>query len=349
MQRFLPVLKYTMECISSTTGSEIQVEPFIIDLTSPHSTAPSTPTPEIDRFDVWSDHASEQASDTTAPSSPSASLNLNIPARNALHATEDEYLLVFFSSSPTCSRPSLFEVLVRDDSIAARAALLYYLPLSPVVQRDISTLVPLLLHDTEIMTSLATNIAYYHAHSFISPAELENLLTHMLLCSDPKPQKNTTKDDKIHQLYHFTKRQIEQYRAIVVPQAQSRAEQNHEKNLLKNATRWEKTSRRKRRVTREALPNKWHARIDVPLPYGCATQADVFVDVNEMYTLVGPPCVDWAQARVSTYCSMGLGRFTPRVVLPAEGVEERPMKTEMVALICEGDGFSQTRASFDIL
>lgn len=311
-----------MKGISSTSGLEIQIEPFIIDLTSPCSTAPTTPGSTIDECDVWADDSSGQVVNTKTPSSSSSSTELREFDIDLEADSENENVLASLFL-PSYHGLSLFETLIQDSSPAARAAILYYLPLTPVVPRDISDLVPSLLHDADIMASLATNIAYYHTMSFTSEDELETLLMQILLCGDVERKTNQTLDDEITQLYHFTKQQITQHLNTTAANLQRSASVKHEQMLRKIVLQWEKKWRRRRRIARNTLPPEWHAETQAPLPYGCKTNADVFLDVNEMYTLAEPPSADWAQSRTSTYFSMGLVSFAPRVVLPDAAADAR--------------------------
>ncbi|KAJ4362701.1 hypothetical protein N0V95_001303 [Ascochyta clinopodiicola] len=301
-----------MKRLSVTTDLQLEIVPFIIDLGSPCSTAQSTPTSETDL--------------ATLPPSSHCPL-------------------------------TLFEILVSDllspePTPASRAAILYYLPRSPVVQRDISTFVPALLNDTDIMTTLATNIGYYHAHEFISDTELEYLLTRILVCGDEEGKVYQNLDSRVHQLYHFTKRQVEQYGNIVVPTRKLHEVKTHQRKLKKNTRHHEKNWRRKCEVARSTMPKEWHVPSDIPLPYGCSTYADVFTEVNEMFTLLGPSSLDRAQARSSSYPSFGLELRRPRVKVPDINTDQRAlMMTEamLAAPDYEDQGFSTTRALLESL
>lgn len=285
-----------MKSISSTTGLEVYVEPFITDLVSLCETASTGPISDFSQVEAWSEYA---------PCSE----------HDFFSATSGESLLDFLFS-PTYPSLTLFETLVRDESPASRAAILYYLPLSPVVRRDISALIPSLLGDPEIVVSLATNIGYYHAHNFISDGELEYLFMHILTCGDGPGKIYQNLDARLLHLYHLTKRQVDQYHDIVVPSQKLWEEGNHQRMLKKTKRNREKNWQRKRAAAHRTLSEDSHVQPGVPLPYGCSTNADVFTDVNEMYTLLDPPGLDWAQSRTSSYHSLGLGEQPPRVVLP---------------------------------
>ncbi|UPX17481.1 uncharacterized protein EKO05_0007832 [Ascochyta rabiei] len=143
----------------------------------------------------------------------------------------------------------------REPSPASRAAILHYFPRSPIV-RDISAIVPALLNDTEIVTTLAKNIGYYHAHDFTSDTELEYLLTQILFCDDEEGKVHQNLDNRVHQLYHFAKRQIEQYCNIVVPAHRSREVETHQRTLKKTVRHHKKNWRRKCAAARSILPEE---------------------------------------------------------------------------------------------
>ncbi|KAF9692951.1 hypothetical protein EKO04_009201 [Ascochyta lentis] len=358
-----------MKGTSLRTGLEIEIEPFILDLNSPCSTTPSSPTSETDESvpsKDFSSNVSDLASascltsdlgkcDLFSKTTTTSSISDSKSGESDLGYNTDSTDLPALHPLPTSPSLTLFETLAsdlrsREPSPASRAAILYYLPRSPVVQRDISALVPSLLDDTEIMSYLATNIGYYYAHNYISDTELEYLLAQILVCGDEQGRVYQNLDNRVLQLYHFTKRQIEQYRNMVIPVHKLREVENHQKMLRKNSRRHEKDWRRKRAAARCTLPEEWHARANIPLPYGCSTYADVFTDVNESYTLQGPPCVDWAQARPSSYQSLGLESRRPRVAVPDGNADKRvPGTTGLVAATCEAEEFSVTRVSFEAL
>ena len=197
-----------MKSISLTAGLEIEIEPFVIDVTSSFSTTPSIPVSDFSDPNIWSSSNSDTISDTAASSShPPISVAVCIDF-HFLSEIDGENLLDFLFS-PTVPTLSLFEALVRDSSAASRAAILYYLPLLPATQRDISALVPSLLDDPEIMASLATNIGYYHAHDFISDTELEYRLMQILTCGDAEGQVYQDLHDRRLHRYHLTQRQVE--------------------------------------------------------------------------------------------------------------------------------------------
>ena len=351
LQAFGHTLELTMKGISSTTGLEIDIEPFIIDLTSPCSTATSTLRSDINGSDTGFDFAAEGVSDTKATSGPPSSSVSECSEFDFLSDTDGESLLDFLFSL-TELYLSLFETLVRDPSPASRAAILYYLPRAPLVQHDITILVPSLIDDEEVMTSLATNIGYYHAHGFISDAELEHLLMQILVCNDVEGTVPYNSDDRTLDLYHSTQQQVERYRSTIIPQQKLEAQKIHQRMLKKHNHHRKKNWRRKHAAAQLMLPNESRTQPGVPLPYGCSTIADVFTDVNEMYTVLDMPSVDWARSRPSSHESIGLYMQQPRVNLPEKGVDERDLKASerIVTVSLHKDMlFSTTRASFESL
>lgn len=164
----------------------LETETFVIELDSPCSTTPPSSTKDDNEHHFWPDLVSGKTPDTTVSPDLPISPTTECSAFDFLSDTDDESLLdsIFSPIEPSLT---LFETLVQDPCPASRAAILYYLPLAPVVQRDISALVPSLLDDEEVMISLATNIAYYHAQDFISESELEYLLMKILVCRNREP------------------------------------------------------------------------------------------------------------------------------------------------------------------
>lgn len=116
----------------------------------------------------------------------------------------DVSLLDFiFSPIPIAPSPTLFKTLVRNPSPSARAAILYYLPFLPVVQRYIPALTPAVLDDEEIMISLATNMAYNHAQECIPEWELEHLLIEILSRRNRQGVHRSGMGIKVVQFDHF--------------------------------------------------------------------------------------------------------------------------------------------------
>lgn len=342
-----------MKGISLTTGLEIEIEPFIIDLDTPCSTAPSSPAVESDEPDRWFDSNSEKESEFTSSSSSSLCSVIERSKFDFLSGTDEESLLDFLLS-PKVVPLSLLETLVRDTSPACRAAILYYLPLSPITQGDISALIPSLLDDVEIMISLATNIGYYYACGFISETELEYLLVQILTCADSKGKVYQNLDGRVLDVYHLTQQQIENYRVMIIPYHKLKQEANHQKMLKKNVIARHKNWRRNRTAIRSKMPLKAFEEVDIPLPYGCTTLADKFTDVNEMYDPYAPPSVDWAETRPSPYNTFGMGchRDPVRVYLPGKDVDKREVKIGELfgeERASEGESYAETRASFESL
>lgn len=156
--------------VLSTTGLEIEIEPFILDLSSPCSTTPSTPTTDCSDPNNSTDIRSKTTSEA-----------------DLFNESNGENLLNFLFS-PTEPYLTLFETLAQDPSPAARAALIYYMSFAPLVQRDISALVPSLLHEEEVMNGIAINVGQFYTRGFVSVTEVEYLLMHISVCETPRAQ-----------------------------------------------------------------------------------------------------------------------------------------------------------------
>ena len=326
-----------MKTVLPGTPPELEIEPFIIDLSTPCSTPPSSPT--------YEEHKTELSLEP----------NSNSPSKRGTHdflsETDDTSVLDFlFSPQPTPSL-GLFETLLADSSPAARAAILYYLKLTPVVQHNITTLVPPLLHDEEVMVSLATNIAYFNAHGFIPEWELEYLLIQILVCPNPAGTNTSVLDPRIIYLYHLTHYLIDLYRNAIVPQKEL-AEQAKREHTLKHRN-LEHNKQRGLQAQRAALalPYEAHLKSGVPLPYGCYTAAQVFTEVNETYTCEAPPHRLWAQSREIFHIPTNRLR-TRRVDLPCKDAYKRvPLQSEPESMVFsqEDEMFSASRTGVEEL
>lgn len=87
----------------------------------------------------------------------------------------------------------------------------------------------------------------------------------------------------------------------------------------------EKTMKRQKGNARRSLRRDFFEDPGVPLPYGCSNLAEVFMDVNEMYTLSALPGVDWAQSRPSSHQSLGIELRRAMVRFPDNGVDKRAL------------------------
>lgn len=331
---------------------EEDVEPFIIDLSTPCSTAPSSP--------IYEEYGSESPldpksnphdllSETDATDLPDLLSSLITPSKREtpdfLLETDGTNLLDFLFSPPPTPSLGLYETLLADPSPAARAAVLFYLKLTPVVQHNITTLVPPLLHDYRVMVSLATNIAYFNARGFIPEWELEYLLMQILVCPNPAGTNTSVLDPRITCLYHMTLDQINLYRAALVPQQVLVKQAEHERMLMQYNEERGRQRRCKAERATLALPWESHVAAGVPLPYGCATSAQLFMDVNEMYTCEAPPHSDWAQVRPA-YNRHFRGRRNPPVKLPCKDADKLvPMDSEPKGMVTlqEDEMFSMSR------
>jgi hypothetical protein len=327
----------TMKAALPRMLQEEEIEPFIIDLSTPCSTPPSSPTFEEDEIEF------------------SLEPNSNSPSKRGTHdflsETDGTSVLDFLFSPPPTPSLGLFETLLADPSPAARAAILYYLPMIPVVQHQITTLVPPMLHDFEVMASLATNIAYFNAHGFIPEWELEYLLMQILVCPNPAGTNTSVLDPRIICLYHLTLDLIPFFRDVVVPK-QKLAEQTGRENMRKLwNVEHEMQRRRKAELAALALPYESHLDAGVPLPYGCSTMAQVFTEVNETYTHEAPPNLYWALSR-PTYHVHHRNRDTPVVRLPCRDTDKRvPLdsKPESMVFSQEDEMFSMSRVGVEEL
>jgi hypothetical protein len=310
---------------------EEEIEPFIIDLSTPCSTPPSSPTFEEDEVEF------------------SLEPNSNSPSKRGTHdflsETDGTSVLDFLFSPPPTPSLGLFETLLADPSPASRAAILYYLPMTPLVQHQITTLVPPMLHDFEVMAAVATNIAHFNAQGFIPKWELEYLLMQILTCPNPAGTNTSVQDPRIICLYHMTLDLIPFFRDIVVPQ-QELAEQFGRENRRKLMNvEHEQQRRRKAQLAALALPYECHLDAGVPLPYGCSTMADVFTEVNESYTHEAAPDLHWAVSR-RTFNVPHRTRDKPVVQLPCKDADKRvPLdsKPESMAFSQEDEMFSMSR------
>ncbi|KAF3034032.1 hypothetical protein E8E11_004216 [Didymella keratinophila] len=206
-----------MKGVSPTTDLEIDIESFKFDLDSPSSRPPPNPTKNnipcrhLSKPVIWKSPLATIS--PRSPSSPAAGGSVS----DFWSESHDVSLLDFiFSPIPIAPSPTLFETLVRDPGPSARAAILYYLPFLPVVQRDIPTLTPALLDDEEIMISLATNMAYNHAQECIPKWELEYLLMEISSCRNRQDVHRSGMEMKVVQFYHFAQWQIQRYRQSYV-------------------------------------------------------------------------------------------------------------------------------------
>lgn len=242
-----------MKGMSPATSLEIDIEPFIIELDSPCSTAPPSPTKDRNPSRYWPEPLHWK--------SPLAAIQLELPSPAANGSAPDfwpecndvELLDLLFS--PIEPSLTLFEILIRHPSPSARAAILYYLPFAPVVQRDIPALVPALLDDEEVMLSLATNIAYYYARDFIAEWELEYLLMEILSCRNREGVYGV--DMKVVQFYHLTLWQIQRYRQHYVPRSTQNEQARNQKQLRDNIKHRDKQWKRKRAGVRKSLDFDW--------------------------------------------------------------------------------------------
>ena len=326
-----------MKTVLPGTPPELEIEPFIIDLSTPWSTPPSSPTAE--------EYGTELSLEP----------NSNSPSKRGTHdflsETDDTSVLDFlFSPQPTPSL-GLFETLLADASPAARAAILYYLKLTPVVQHNITTLLSSLLHDEEVMVGLATNIAYFNAHGFIPEWELEYLLTQILVCPNPAGTNTSVLDPRIICLYHLTHDLINLYRDAIVPQHEL-AERDRLERIRKAAYLEHKKQRRLQgHRAALALPYEAHLNPGVPLPYGCFTTAQVFTEVNEMYTSEASPYRLWVQSRPIFYIITNRHRKR-RVRVPCKDADKRvPLQSEPESMVfSQEDGmFSMSRVGVEEL
>jgi hypothetical protein len=229
--------------------------------------------------------------------------------------------------------------------------MLYYLQLTPVVQHNITTLVPPLLHDSGVMASLASNIAYFNAHGFIPAWELEYLLMQILVCPNPAGTNTSVLDPRIICLYHLTLDLIDLYRDAIVPKQKlaERAGRKHMQKLYN--VEHEKQRRRKAELAALALPYESHLDPGVPLPYGCSTSAQVFTEVNETYTCEAPPDLYWALSR-PTFQVHHRNRDTPKIQLPCKDTDKRvPLDSEPESMVTlQEDGmFSMSRVDVEEL
>ena len=326
-----------MKTVLPGTPPELEIEPFIIDLSTHWSTPPSSPTDE--------EYGTELSLEP----------NSNSPSKRGTHdflsETDDTSVLDFlFSPQPTPSL-GLFETLLADASPAARAAILYYLNLTPVVQHNITTLVPSLLHDEGVMVSLATNIAYFNAHGFIPEWELEYLLIQILVCPNPAGTNTSVLDPRIIYLYHLTHDLINLYRNAIVPQQALAERAKRERTLKLSNLEHNKQRRQQAHRATLALPYEAHLNPGVPLPYGCFTSAQVFTEVNEMYTCEAPPCRLWAQSRPIFFIHTN-GRKKRYVDLPCKDADKRvPLQSEPESMVFsqEDEMFSASRTGVEEL
>ncbi|OSS51977.1 hypothetical protein B5807_03425 [Epicoccum nigrum] len=296
-----------MKAVLPKMPLEVEIEPFIIDLSTSYSTPSSSPTDE--------DHESESSLE---PESNSLSKH---GTRDLLLETDGTNLLNFLFSPPTPSL-GLFETLLADASPAARAAILYNLTLTPLVQRNITTLVSPLLHDEQVIVGVARNIAYFDAIGFIPEWELEHLLIQILACPNPAGSNTSVLDPRIICLYHLTLEQIDSFRNALVPK-QKLAERAGRMNMLKLWHReYEKQLRFKANRAALALPYGSHLDPGIPLSYGCSTSAQMFTDVNEMYICEAPPCKYWAFSR-ATYHAVYRRNQAPIVKMPCKDTDNR--------------------------
>ena len=282
-------------------------------------------------------------------SSPAAKCN----ASDFWSDTNDVELLDFLFSS-VVPYFTFFKTLIHPPSPSARAAILYYLPFSPVVPRDIRALIPALLDDHEIMISLATNITYYHARELIPEWELEYLLMQILTCRNREGAHRDDIDRKVVEFYHLTLWQVQRYRQYYVPRSKRNTQARDQKELEYDVKRKEKSSKRERAAIQKKLNLNWRVQSDVPLPYGCNTLADVYIDVNETYdpSYVAAVPVDWAQSVLHSDESKEIYVISPAVNLPLQGTDVRGLQIVNSAdtvSVYEDCWCSKTRASFEPL
>jgi hypothetical protein len=180
--------------------------------------------------------------------------------------------------------PHPFPDSIRDASPFARAAILYYPPFSSVVQRTVSAPIPALLDDEEVVISLATDIAYYHAPDDISESELGSLLMEILSCRNREGVHGDAMDMKVAQFYHLALWKVQRYRQHYVPRSEQNEHARSQKELNDKTKRREKYQKRKRAAIQNNLGWNWRMQSDVPLPYGCKALAEVYTDVHEVYS-----------------------------------------------------------------